>query len=136
MSWELHQLVHTYAAWVDDRRAVAPLFTQDGVLVVPEPPDVLLPVHEHVGHDAITRATASLEHVPLTFHAVVGEVFEGTSGRIACVAHHVLDQRTDLVWHVRYDDDYRLTDQGWRFARRALTIELIETRPLKRARVP
>lgn len=38
----------------------------------------------------------------------------------------------DVVWHLRYDDDYRLTDEGWRISRRALTINAIETRPMRR----
>jgi hypothetical protein len=71
--------------------------------------------------------------LPKTFHAIVGEVYDGTSGRIACVAHHVIKPDLDLVWHVRYADDYAQVDDRWLFARRELTIELIETRPLKRS---
>jgi hypothetical protein len=132
MSWELSQLVHRYAAAVDDRQSVVPLFTTDGVLVTPDPPDVLDPVHEHVGPEAIAQATSGL---PRTFHAIVGEVYDGSRGRIACVAHHVLDEKTDLVWHLRYLDDYRQVDGRWLIARRALHLDLIETRPLKRSRV-
>ena len=38
----------------------------------------------------------------------------------------------DVVWHLRYDDDYELTDAVWRISRRALTINAIETRPVRR----
>jgi hypothetical protein len=135
MTWELSQLVHRYALTVDEGGAVAELFTADGALVVPDPPDVLVPTTEHRGHDAIAAATSGL---PRTFHAVVGEVYDvgdGTArGRIACVAHHLLDPRTDLVWHLRYDDSYVRGPDRWRFARRALTIEVIATRPVKRVR--
>jgi hypothetical protein len=131
MSWELSQLVHRYAAAIDDGQSVVPLFTADGVLVTPDPPDVLDPVHEHVGPEAIAAATGGL---PRTFHAIVGEVYEGGSGRIACVAHHVIDDATDLVWHLRYLDSYRRVEGVWLIARRELAIDLIETRPLKRAR--
>ncbi|MGZ4563263.1 MAG: nuclear transport factor 2 family protein, partial [Mycobacterium sp.] len=37
------------------------------------------------------------------------------------------------VWHLRYDDEYELTDR-WRIVRRALTINAIETRPVRRVR--
>ena len=135
MSWELSQLVHRYALAVDSGQSVVPLFTDDGVLVVPDPPEVLDPVIVHAGADAIAAATAGL---PPTFHAIVGEVYssgeDGPCGRIACVAHHVLDGKTDLVWHLRYLDHYRQVEGSWRIARRELSIDLIETRPLKRAR--
>lgn len=65
-----------------------------------------------------------------TFHAIVGEVYDGDRGRIACVAHHVLDETTDLVWHLRYLDTY----EGGLIARRELHLDLIEVRPLKRVR--
>ncbi|MFN2537313.1 MAG: nuclear transport factor 2 family protein, partial [Mycobacteriales bacterium] len=97
MSWELSQLVHRYALAIDSRQSVVPLFTADGALVVPDPPQVLDPVIEHVGPAAIAAATSGL---PRTFHAIVGEVFstgaDGARGRIACVAHHVVDAQTDL----------------------------------------
>ena len=135
MSWELSQLVHRYAAAIDDGRSVVPLFTPEGVLVTPDPPDVLDPVIEHVGPDAIAAATSGL---PRTFHAIVGEVYEGDRasphGRIKCVAHHVIAPDKDLVWHLRYLDDYRQIEGAWLIARRELSIDLIETRPLKRAR--
>ncbi|EUA35393.1 hypothetical protein I552_6195 [Mycobacterium xenopi 3993] len=47
---------------------------------------------------------------------------------------HRGDQLVDVVWHVRYDDDYQRTDAGWRICRRVLTINAIETRPLRRLR--
>lgn len=135
MTWELSQLVHRYAARVDDRLPVAELFTDDGALVVPDPPEVLDPVVAHVGHDAITAATTGL---PATFHAIASEVYSvdgaRARGRVACVAHHVVDERTDLVWHLRYLDDYRSVDGTWLIARRELFLDLIETRPLKRSR--
>jgi hypothetical protein len=136
VSWELSQLVHSYAARIDDRQPVVQLFTEEAVLLAPDPPDVLDPVREHAGRDAIAAATGAL---PPTFHAIVGEVYavdgDRATGRIACVAHHVVDERTDLVWHLRYADSYRAQDGVWRFARRELSIDLIETRTLKRARM-
>ena len=141
----LSDLVHRYAGRVDDRQfeSVANLFTETAELTVPEPPATLDPVHRHRGHAAIGEAVASVAAVLRTEHAIVGEIYDAGSrpdvahGRIACVAHHwtqEADQVIDVVWHLRYDDEYRLTDAGWRFSRRALTINAIETRPVRRLR--
>lgn len=139
----LSDLVHRYAAGVDDRRfeAAAALFTPSGELSVPDPPASLEPVHVHRGHPAIVAALSAVAAVARTEHAIVGEVYDESSGpgfargRIACVAHHWNrrgDEVTDVTWHLRYDDEYRLTDAGWRFSRRALTINAIETRAVRR----
>ncbi len=139
----LSDLVHRYAANVDDRQfdAVVELFTASAELAVPEPPAALGPIHSHRGREAIAAAVAAVATVARTEHAIIGEVYDeaarpGTArGRIACVAHH-WDQRgdgvVDVVWHLRYDDEYELTDAGWRISRRALTINAIETRPVRR----
>jgi hypothetical protein len=139
----LSDLVHRYAARVDDREfnAVANLFTADAELVVPAPPADLLPIHSHRGRDAIAAAAAVVAAVARTEHAIIGEVYDaaaqpGTArGRIACVAHHWNERDadlTDVAWHLRYDDEYVLTDAGWRISRRALTVHAIETRPVRR----
>ena len=139
----LSDLVHRYAANVDDRQfdSAAKLFTATAKLTVPEPPDALEPIHSHRGQEAIAAAVAAVTAVTRTEHAIVGEVYDeaaraGTArGRIACIAHHWSrrgDEVVDAVWHLRYDDDYELTDEGWRISRRALTINAIETRPARR----
>ncbi|MCV7195010.1 nuclear transport factor 2 family protein [Mycobacterium angelicum] len=141
----LSDLVHRYAAYVDDRQfdTAAALFTESAELSVPDPPAALEPVHTHLGQAAIAGAVAAVARVLRTEHAIVGEVYdEGpragvARGRIACVAHH-WDTRSgeivDVVWHLRYDDEYQLTDAGWRISRRALTINALETRPVRRLR--
>ena len=136
MRGSFSDLVHRYAARVDDRdfAGAASLFTEDGVLIRPDPPDVLDPVHELVGRTAIEQGLRALDTVPLTIHAIVGEVYDETSGRIVCVAHHLINPTTDLVWHLRYRDDYREVEGQWLIARRALSIDLIETRTVKRSR--
>lgn len=139
----LSDLVHRYAAHVDDREfnAVASIFTADAELVVPAPPADLLPIHSHRGRDAITAAVAVVGAVARTEHAIIGEVYDAAAqpgaarGRIACVAHHWNERDAELVdvaWHLRYDDEYMLTDTGWRISRRALTVHAIETRPVRR----
>ena len=141
----LTDLVHRYAAGVDDRQfdSVTALFTDSAELMLPEPPAALDPVHRHCGHAAIRTAIAAVAATIRTEHAIVGEVFDAgpqpdsARGRIACVAHHWSqygDQLTDVVWHLRYDDEYRRTDAGWRIAHRVLTINAIETRPVRRLR--
>jgi hypothetical protein len=141
----LSDVVHRYAAGVDDRQFdfVTELFTRDAELVLPDPPAALEPVHRHCGHGAISTAIGAVAAVTRTEHAIVGEVYDEdprprvARGRIACIAHHWSrepDRLTDVVWHLRYDDEYLLTDARWLIAHRALTINAIERRPLRRLR--
>ncbi|OBA62595.1 hypothetical protein A5647_06845 [Mycobacterium sp. 1100029.7] len=140
----LSDLVHRYAAGVDDRQfdSVVALFTPEAELTVPDPRAALTPVHSHRGEQAIAAAVAAVAAVARTEHAIVGEVYDegprpGTArGRIACVAHHWTqrtgDEVVDVVWHLRYDDEYASTATGWRISRRILTVNAIETRPVRR----
>lgn len=141
----LTELVHRYAAGVDDRQfdSVAELFTDAAELAVPDPPAELAPVRRHHGHAAIVAAVSVLATTLRTEHAIVGEVYDDGAqpglarGRIACVAHHWSrrgEQLTDLVWHLRYDDEYQQTEAGWRISRRLLTINAIELRPVRQVR--
>ncbi|GAB2888117.1 nuclear transport factor 2 family protein [Nocardioides pacificus] len=141
---DLVDLVHRYAARVDDRDAagVGALFTDDGVLASPAPPRSLDPVHESVGPDGVAATMGQLAAIPLTVHTIVGHVVDALSadeatGRTTCVAHHVTERDgrpVDLVWHVRYLDAYRRTASGWRFARRDLHVDVVESRPVSAAR--
>ena len=137
----LRDLVEHYALHVD-RRALddlVELFTADGVLVVPRPPDTLTPTHERRGRDAIRTAMSALERYAFTLHAVVGHVVDAADGAhaatgvVTCLAHHVLEDRV-IVWGLHYDDDYVQDDGVWRFARRALTVDWIEERPVSGVR--
>lgn len=130
----LADLVHRYAALVDDRRRddVAALFAEDGVLVLPDPPARLDAHREVVGRDAITRHLSVLDDLDLTVHHVVGEVYDRTgpgsaTGRVACVAHHVSGDR-DLEWLLHYRDQYVEREGAWLLARRSLSIDAITTR--------
>jgi len=141
----LADLVHLYASAVDDRRFddVVELFTETAELRLPDPPRSLVPVRHHQGRGGVRQAMAALAAVTRTEHAIVGEVYapgddsDYALGRITCIAHHWTadaDQITDLVWHLRYDDEYLRTRAGWRIHGRALTINAIETRPVRRLR--
>jgi ketosteroid isomerase-like protein len=142
---DLSALVHRYAAGVDDRDidAVVELLSPEAELVLPNPPDVLTPVHAHRGADAIRAALEAVATVGRTHHSIDSEVYRGGAerdlahGRIGGTAHHWSRQRdtiTDLMWYLRYDDDYRRTESGWLLTRRALTIDAIETRLARRLR--
>ncbi|KZS73885.1 hypothetical protein A4G30_00075 [Mycobacterium kansasii] len=139
----LSDLVHRFAARVDDREfdAAAALFTAAAELTTPAPPATLTPVHSHRGQLAIATAIAAVAQTMRTEHAIVGEVYDQAPrpgvarGRITCIAHHWSrrgDDLVDVVWHLRYDDEYRLTESVWRIGSRALTINAIETRPVRR----
>ena len=141
----LADLVHLYAAAVDDRRFgdVVELFTETAELRLPDPPRDLEPVRVQRGADGVRAAMNALAGVERTEHAIVGEVYAAAAephyalGRITCIAHHWSrrDGRvTDLVWHLRYDDEYLRTPSGWRIHGRALTINAIESRPVLRLR--
>jgi hypothetical protein len=141
----LSELVHRYAAGVDDRDidSVIELLSPEAELVLPNPPDVLTPVHAHRGVVAIRTALEAVATVGRTHHGIDSEIYRDSSesdvahGRIGGTAHHWSRQHdtiTDLVWYLRYDDDYRRTDSGWLLTRRALTIDAIETRPARRLR--
>jgi hypothetical protein len=140
-------LVHLYASAVDDRRFddVAELFTETAELRLPDPPRSLEPVRHHHGRDGVRAAMSALGQVARPEHAIVGEVYAAADepdyalGRITCIAHHwtISDGTiTDLVWHLRYDDEYMRTRAGWRIHGRALTINAIESRPVRRLRLP
>ena len=141
----LSDLVHRYAARLDDRQfdSAAALFSDDAELVLPHPPATLEPVSRHRGSPAIGDALAAVATTLRTQHAIVGEVYDigprpGTArGRIVCIAHHWVehaDQIRNVVWHLRYDDEYQYVDLQWRIHRRVLTVDAIETRPVRQVR--
>src|SRR5919197_1181376 len=103
----LTDLVHAYAAAIDDRRFddAAELFTDTAQLKLPEPPESLEPIRDHAGRDAIRSALDQVAAVPRTEHEIIGEVYSadtanGATGRVACIAHHWSppgDEFTDLI---------------------------------------
>jgi ketosteroid isomerase-like protein len=137
---EITELAARYALAVDERRLddVAALFTEDCVLVMPQPPDTLDPVLAREGRTAVRSALDAVSRLPQTFHALTGTVLEATgpdaaTGTVACTAHHLSGSDGavgDRVWHLRYSDTYRRTGEGWRFTRRELAIAFIEQRPV------
>jgi ketosteroid isomerase-like protein len=139
----LGDLVARYALYVDqrDHDAVAGLFTEDGVLVLPDLPTSMLPTVVHRGRAAVRAAMASTARVPRTFHALLGEVYDAgedssrAHGAVACAAHHLTERApgevVDRVWHLRYRDDYVRRGDGWAIARRELHLATVELRPVR-----
>jgi hypothetical protein len=140
---EIRELVDTYAVLVDskDYEGVSQLFLPDGCLVAPEPPVRLTPERALQGCAEIKRELSQLDAFSLTFHGVLGLLItrdgdDSATGQVNAVAHHVRvggRGAQDLVWHLRYLDNYVRTADGWRFASRRITIELIDSRPVKLA---
>jgi len=143
---DIADLVARYAAYADAREldGLADLFTVDAELVLPDPPADLGPVRSVIGRPAITAGMAGLDGFPLTLHALLGHVVDagerpGTAtGVLACSAHHVADALDgdirDLVWHLHYRDRYRQEAGRWRFERRELQIDWIQTHPVRTRR--
>lgn len=143
---DLTDLVHRYAVLVDghDAAGVAALFTEDGVLHSPEPPRSLDPVVEHVGRAGVRAAIAPIVSLEASVHAITGLVLDPAGepdaaiGRVTCLAHHLRrrddDSLQDVVWAVRYLDDYRRTDEGWRFSRRRATVTFLAAEPVRAVR--
>lgn len=133
-------LVRRYACLVDrrDLDAAAELFTEDAVLVLPDPPARLDPVRVHSGREEIRRALSAVADAAATHHEVtflalaVCRATGTATGTVTGVAHHVFRRRggdaVDVVWHLRYADTYRREAGRWRIARRELGLDRVERR--------
>jgi len=140
----LRHLTTAYATAVDelDGDELAELFVPDGELVVPNFPEDLRPVVTRTGHDAIRKVPEGLRRYARTFHQVSDHRFAiaggAATGVVRCVAHHLLAEDptadatvgggpgADVVWFIRYADEYRLTGSGWKFLRRVLHLLWVE----------
>jgi hypothetical protein len=140
------ELAHRYAAAVDEGliAAAVALFTPEAVLRLPDPPRHLRPVSSHRGHDEIRSALGAVLGLRATVHEITGQVLDRVDairvrGRTTCAAHHFLagpdGERTeaanDLLWRVRYDDEYVLHDGHWSIAERSMTVLAVELRPVR-----
>ena len=129
-----------YAAAVDalDGRGFADLFTDDGELWVPDLAAGGEPSIRRAGRSQLERIPSGLAGYHATRHALRGATYEvagGTAtGEVLGVAHHLLagddggDGGTDVIWLLRYVDDYVNGDGGWRIGRRTLHLRGIEER--------
>lgn len=149
---ELRALSTAYASAVDgiDGELLSQLFVEDGELAVPAVPDQLDPVVVRTGQEALRRVPEGLRRYARTFHQVSNHRYsidgDRATGEVLCVAHHQSGPApspggdpatlTDTVWYIRYVDDYRRTQQGWRFGRRELHLQWIEERTVSLAVPP
>jgi ketosteroid isomerase-like protein len=143
--FELAELVSAYAASVDSRDwdRLGALFADDAVLISPDVPRSMKPVLEARGRPAVLEAVQQLSAFACTFHHVTGTFWtddgeHGARGRTTTIAHHVehpqpgSDETRSWVWHATYEDRCTRTEAGWQFTRRALTVQMIEARPIAR----
>ncbi|MCF8588844.1 nuclear transport factor 2 family protein [Gordonia liuliyuniae] len=141
---QIDDLVAGYAHLVDAREfeRIGDLFVPDAVLTAPDPPDEMGPVRACGGRSAIVDELSRLGAFAVTYHALAGAVVSTTGpgrarGSVKCVAHHVMSAgkgAADLTWHLRYTDEYDHSTGRWLIADRAITIDLIDLHPVKRAR--
>jgi ketosteroid isomerase-like protein len=120
----LRELACRYARAVDrrDYRAFVALFLPDAVLCGPG--------YEMPGHEAIEAGIRLIERYEATQHCVHNELFslhgDEATGEVYCVAYHLYAREGEarrLDMGVRYQDRYRRTPAGWRFARRELVVD-------------
>jgi hypothetical protein len=143
----LRALAARYARAVDRRDAdlFVSVFHPDGTLEVFRPGEEA-PASVLTGHDALRPVTENMKRYAVTFH-FLGQsdyVFlspDRASGEVYCVAHHLspgagpAGETTDRVMYIRYQDDYRLGDDGeWRIASRRLHSDWIDIHPIQQRR--
>ncbi|HEY5110394.1 MAG TPA: nuclear transport factor 2 family protein [Acidimicrobiales bacterium] len=133
-----------YAAAVDalDGAAFADLFTDDGELWVPDLAAGGEPTIRRAGREQLERIPSGLARYRATHHAVRASDYEVTggtaTGEVTGVAHHLrvdvdgYDGGTDVIWYLRYVDDYVDTAGAWRIVRRVLHLQGIEERAVSR----
>ncbi|MGD0882289.1 MAG: nuclear transport factor 2 family protein [Acidimicrobiales bacterium] len=150
-SADLRALSVAYAGAVDtlDGPAFAALFTVDGELWVPDGSRGDAPTICRAGTDALEAIPSGLRRYVATYHRVGPATYavdgDSATGEVTGVAHHLGrpaggpagtgdEDRggLDTIWYLRYADDYRRLDTGWRIARRVLHLRRIEERPVGR----
>ena len=89
------------------------------------------------GHSELAAVIERIARYDRTFHLLGQTRLEWAEGMVAkaetyCVAHHWLtteERHEDTVLYIRYEDTYRLGDDGeWRFTERSLHEEAREVR--------
>jgi len=136
----IRRLVDDYARAADrvDGAAAGACFTPDGVLRICNRGQAE-PVRMRTGPDEIAAAFAGLGRYDVTLHVVANHYVDldgdAAPGETYCLAHHIHDAddgtgKLDYVMAIRYLDQYRRTEAGWRLAQRELQVEFTEDRPV------
>lgn len=137
---ELRELAFRYALAVDgcDADALLDLFTADGSV---GGMDASVPSFE--GPDDLRLMIAQVDKsFNRTMHNVYNQTFEieagadVASGETYCLASHIIEG-ADGTWQIldmaiRYKNDYLYVGDRWKFRRRRLDVQWIETRPVQR----
>ena len=129
---DLRHLVESYAIGCDrrDLELLASCFTDGGVLTVHRPDR---PTSALTAPAELDRIPAGLGRYDHTFHLVgnhrVEVADDDATGDTYCVAHHVSGD-VDHVMHIRYEDRYRRTADGWRIATRDVHVLWTSTEAL------
>jgi len=132
----LRRLSDDYATAVDRRDvdALRACFARDGRLVMLSG---ARPRREYVGHEGLAAVVEELHSFVLTAHHVttcsVALGSPGTGrGSVGCVAHHVRSDGSDLILHIRYDDEYRRdAGQAWRIVKRVANVLFSERQSVR-----
>lgn len=88
----------------------------------------------------IAECLAALDQVgtmfKATFHRVHNQIVtivgDTASGETYCTADHLIaagEEDMILVWNIRYQDEWRRQDGGWRFTRRTLIVDWDDFKP-------
>lgn len=136
----LRALVDEYGLASDtaDLERFGSLFTIDGEFVTSPPgSDESVTLR---GRDQVKYGPSGNQMFERTFHAVHNHIVDvdgdSAAGTTYCTARHLLRKPDDtlevILAPIQYLDNYALTGDGWKFARRELVWTWIERHPAER----
>ncbi|MDR1387173.1 MAG: nuclear transport factor 2 family protein [Propionibacteriaceae bacterium] len=135
---EIRELIDAYAHHADGREPEKQygLYAEHGRTLVQlgdaqtAPDQILTTREEHLaGFGALSQYEATTHFNGQSTIVVDGD---GATGETYCLAHHLAGSGADrelIVMSIRYEDVFRRTAAGWRFAERKLVIRWTDTRP-------
>lgn len=128
----IQQLAYRYAHNVDQRKYhdFVQVFTSDAQLI--------LPTLRLDGLSAICDGISQIERFKRTLHHInnvlVNVQGDTATAEVCCVAGHVYDGddgcERKLDWGIRYEDELRRTESGWRITIRRLNLIWTQDMPL------
>jgi ketosteroid isomerase-like protein len=138
----LREMAFAYAQAVDhcDGDALVKLFTVDGMVCGMDsdiPPFVGDEGLRQMIHQVDVSFVKTMHNVfNQTFVIAVGSL--AATGETTCIASHIIAE-ADGTWQVmdmaiRYHNDFTREPNGWKYRRRRLDVQWIETRPVKKMR--
>jgi len=131
----LRELAERYAAGVDRRDTelfLSAFDPEQGRLLVFDPSEASEPRGTRHGGDELAGVISSIARYDKTFHMLGNARYDvdgdTASGEVYCTAHHLASDRTDHVMYIRYRDDYRRSEDGWRIVERRVLVDWREAR--------